>query len=302
MTDQILTNPAADSYRAGKKHLAVSLLLLGGLLFLRLPFLTVAAILLPDKASSATTAVTILFDGGTYLLTAILIWWERERLREFWVDLAGAITFLCQTFCFPLGIGLFWRMRRSHARFPAPAKGVWRWALAGAILAIACDLLVMALGINPAHPRGPSSASFPDLVVGIFFMMTNAAVWEEPLFRGFLWGYLRLAKWKNSWIWLFQAALFTLGHVYYLKSEAFIPWLIRMLLPSLLFGFIAWRARSIFASMVTHGTFNATGDMLFHSRSLSGAMQVAWSGMIILIVILGCVLIFEWGIQKRTLR
>jgi len=52
--------------------------------------------------------------------------------------------------------------------------------------------------------------------------------------------------------------------------------------------------------MATHGTFNATGDMLFHSQSLSGAMQVAWSGMIILTVILGCVLIFEWSVQKRT--
>ena len=131
-------------------------------------------------------------------------------------------------------------------------------------------------------------------------MMTNAAVWEEPLFRGFLWGYLRLAKWKNVWIWLFQAVLFTLGHVYYLRSEAFVPWLIRMLLPSLLIGFIAWRAGSIFASMVTHGTFNACGDILFHSKSLSGAMQVAWSGMIILAVILGCVLIFEWRVQYQA--
>jgi hypothetical protein len=41
-------------------------------------------------------------------------------------------------------------------------------------------------------------------------------------------GLLRLAKWKNVWIWLFQAGLFTLGHVYYLRVEPFGSWFIRI--------------------------------------------------------------------------
>ncbi len=278
----------------------ISLLLLGGLLFLRFPFLIIADAVLIDKLSEVRFIIPIIYDGGTYLLTAILIWWERERLQEFWIDLASAITFLCQTFCFPIGIGLFWAMRRSRAKFPATPNGVWHWLLTGAILAITCDMLIMTWGINPSHPRGPEAASFSHLVPAILIQMTNAAVWEEPLFRGFLWGYLRRAQWKNGWIWLFQAALFTLGHVYFLKNEAFIPWLIRMLLPSLLIGFIAWRARSIFVSMVTHGVFNAYGDMLFHTRSLPEAMQVGWSAMIVLAGILMGVWIIEWRIHRST--
>jgi len=104
-------------------------------------------------------------------------------------------------------------------------------------------------------------------------------VFEEPLFRGFLWGYLRQARWKNGTILIFQAALFTLGHVYHLREEALGPWLLRMLLPSLLLGFVAWRAQSITASMVTHGFLNGSADMLMHTSSESGAIHTALRAM-----------------------
>ena len=124
--------------------------------------------------------------------------------------------------------------------------------------------------------------------------MTWAAVLEEPLFRGFLWGYLRRVRWKDGWIWLFQALLITLGHVFYLKTEAIGPWFIRMMLPSLVIGFIAWRAKSIFASMVTHGVFNASNDMLFHTRSLLEAVKVGWTAVIVIMVIFAGIWIGEW--------
>jgi membrane protease YdiL (CAAX protease family) len=130
--------------------------------------------------------------------------------------------------------------------------------------------------------------------------MTTAAVLEEPLFRGFLWGYLRRWHWPNVLIWLFQAALFTLGHIYYLKEEAFVPWLIRMMLPALLIGFIAWQARSIFAGMVTHGVFNASTDMLLHTRSLAEAIYLSWSIVVILTGILAAVWILEWLRRRRA--
>ena len=81
---------------------------------------------------------------------------------------------------------------------------------------------------------------------------------------------------------LFQAALFTLAHVYYLKDEAFFPWLIRIMLPSLMIGLVAWQARSIFASMVTHGVFNASANMLIHARSFTEAQNVSWMALLIL--------------------
>ncbi|HEX6035790.1 MAG TPA: hypothetical protein VFY83_15220, partial [Anaerolineales bacterium] len=130
----MLTDNATVPADEGKNHLSVSLLLLGGLLFLRFPFLIGADLLLSRESVALRTITPFVFGVGTYLITAVLIWWEREHLRAFWIDLAVAITFLFQTFCFPIGIGLFVAMRRRQARFPAPPANVWRWALLGAIL------------------------------------------------------------------------------------------------------------------------------------------------------------------------
>jgi membrane protease YdiL (CAAX protease family) len=295
----MLTNSTSLPSDEGKRHSLISLLLLVGLLFLRFPFLIVADLMLARDAILHAIAYFI-FSVGTYLLTAILIWWEREHLRDFWIDLAAAITFLLQIFCFPIGIGLFAAMRRHRARFPSPLPNVWRWALVGAIFAIVCNILLVNLGLEPSSSRGAQPASFSYLLPAVFSQMTGAAVFEEPLFRGFVWGYLRRAQWKDGWIWLFQALFFTLGHVYYLQTEATGPWFIRIMLTSLIIGFIAWRAKSIFASMVTHGMFNASNDMLMHTRSLSEAVKVGWMTVIVIVVIFAGIWIGRWIRQRQV--
>ena len=273
---------------------------MGGLLFLRFPFQITADLLLPRESAILLAIRFLIFTVGTYLLTEILIWWEREHLRDFWTDLAAAITFLLQMFCFPIGMGLFTAMRRHQAKFPSPPANVWRWALLGAISAIVCNIFIVSFGLEPASSRGDQPASFSYLLPAIFIQTTWAAVWEEPLFRGFFWGYLRRVQWKDGWIWPFQALLFTLGHVFYLQSEAIGPWFIRMMLPALIIGFIAWQARSIFASMVTHGIFNASNDMLFHTRSLLEAVKVGWTAVIAITVIFAAIWIGEWMHHRQT--
>jgi membrane protease YdiL (CAAX protease family) len=192
-------------------------------------------------------------------------------------------------------------MRRKQARFPTPPPGVLRWALLGGMLGVLAELLLVYLQLNPAQDRSPEPATLWFLVPAVLTQMTHAAVFEEPLFRGFLWGYLRLAKWKNVWIWLFQAGLFTLGHVYYLRVEPVGPWLIRLLIPSLLLGLIAWGARSITASMVTHGFINATGDLLMHLGTPDQAIGIAWTAVTILAAALVLVITWErFGPRRGT--
>jgi membrane protease YdiL (CAAX protease family) len=277
----------------GRRHGLVSLILLGGLLLLRFPFLIAADMLLARESVYRTVSVGI-FAGGTYLLTAVLIWWERERLQDFWIDIGSGITFLCQIFCFPIGIVLFRAMRRSQARFPPLPPGVLPWLLIGPILALAATLLTTRLGLEPIRPRGQEAASLFWLLTSTFIQMNVAAVLEEPLFRGFLWGYLRRWHWSNILIWLLQAVLFTLAHVYYLKDESFMPWLIRIMLPSLVIGLVAWQARSIFASMVTHGVFNASADILMHARSFTEAQNVCW----IALLALAGLLVSRWILKR----
>jgi membrane protease YdiL (CAAX protease family) len=276
-----------------KGHTNIGLLLLAGLLFLRFPFLISVDMIVPEQPAFLRNIGLFVFIVGTYLLGAILIWWERERLQDFWIDLAAGIVFLCQIFCFPIGIGLFRAMKRHQARFPSPPANVWQWALLGGILAILCNIFIVNLGIAPREP-GEVSASLGFLIPAILIQMVMAGVFEEPLFRGFLWGYLRRAHWKNVWIWLFQALLFTVAHVYYLQTEAVGPWFVRIMLPSLLIGFIAWRAKSIFASMVTHAFFNASGDMLLHTRSLTEGVRVGLTAVLIILAIFAVVWIVKW--------
>ena len=79
---------------------------------------------------------------------------------------------------------------------------------------------------------------------------------EEPLFRGFLWGTLRQLKWKEIWIWLFQAVLFTLAHIYFASQYPLLFWLY---IPgaALLLGLLAWRSRSIAGGILAHAMINA---------------------------------------------
>jgi membrane protease YdiL (CAAX protease family) len=277
------------------KHSLIGWLLLGGLLFLRFPLLTIAGIVLSSD-SPTKSIVMFIYAGGTYLLTAIMIWWERENLHNFWIDLTSLITFVGQIFYFPIysipvNIGLFIGLWRSRSKIPTPKTRIWHWVLIGAILAFVSTIITTSLNlVPPLQPRTEAVPGFAFLFPAFLVQLTQAAVLEEPLFRGFLWGTLRKIHWSNHWIWIFQAALFTVGHVYYLQQEAFIPWLIRMLIPSLIVGFVAWQARSIFASMVTHAVFNASGDMLMHTRSLSEAINYCW----IVVGILGILLILVW--------
>ena len=97
------------------------------------------------------------------------------------------------------------------------------------------------------------------------YQLGMAAVSEEPLFRGFLWGHLRKLNWREIWIWLFQAGLFSLAHIYYLWSYPISFWLIVPfggLVPGP--GWHGARVR-IATSMATHGAMNGWGRMLADS-------------------------------------
>jgi membrane protease YdiL (CAAX protease family) len=92
------------------------------------------------------------------------------------------------------------------------------------------------------------------LLEGFLYQLGYAAVTEEPLFRGFLWGYLRNLGWREVWIWLFQAGLFWLSHFYYFSRMPISFWLVPI--GALILGALAWRSRSIATSMAAHAAMN----------------------------------------------
>ncbi len=261
----------------------IALLLLLGLLGLRLPLLAGVRLFVsppPDWLSPV-------FELGTYLLTVSLVWWERARLADFHIDtLAIAIiiiakpieTLILTTFgsgpgTFPLAfpgipalviwfaaIGLFLALLRQRPRLPGIQKKALGWFVVGMLVGtVTAFLLAYPMSLQMGSSERPASLPPPDLqillVQGFIYQLGYAAVSEEPLFRGFLWGYLRKAKWRDGWIWLFQAGLFWLGHIYYFGKLPISFWLVAPA-GGLILGWLAWRSRSITTSLAAHAAVN----------------------------------------------
>lgn len=94
-----------------------------------------------------------------------------------------------------------------------------------------------------------------------FQQMGHAAILEEPIFRGFLWGYLAERGWNDRRILLAQAGLFWLAHLPRNYAQPVVPFLT---LPAggLFYGWLARRTRSVAASMVAHAIYNAFVGMI----------------------------------------
>jgi membrane protease YdiL (CAAX protease family) len=252
---------------------------LGILLFLRFPVLLSQGFLSPGVA---TAILLLIYTIGTYLVTALLIWSERDRLRDFNIDtLALAFFALGKPVQVMLGllnipgwphmpfdvaimaagavvlVAAWLRKRQSMPGFN-PAN--WIWLLIAVLIGTICGVL-FALSLRNFNPEVRHAVSLADFFFVPLIQLMNAATYEEPLFRGFLWGYLRKLGWRDLWIWLFQAFLFWFGHLYYLFVSPFSLWII-VPLGGLLLGWLAWRTRSVAVSMVGHGFINGIAGVV----------------------------------------
>jgi hypothetical protein len=278
------TNPAS--------HQRIFLLALLGLLILRIPFLGGMMLF-----NIQWEWIRVIFDIGTYLLTTFLIWWEADTLADYHIDTLVVIIIILfkpiQTLI--LGLGL-WGMDAHLLAFPSIpslllwlitivfAIGMWqkrsklsgtksgttRWWVFSGILVGVFTALALSYPISLQIPETQLTSGFSvgdaalALLVQVLlefpYQIGYAAVTEEPLFRGFLWGYLRKLKWRETWIWLFQAGLFMLSHIYYITRNPISFWII-VPVGALVLGWLAWRSRTIASSMAGHGMMNATGHM-----------------------------------------
>jgi membrane protease YdiL (CAAX protease family) len=261
--------------------------LLFGLLFLRIVILgIIGSFIHPDWLSP-------LFEVGTYLLTAIFIWWERSHLEEFHIDGIALILILTLkpiqtlilkywhfntllTFPNPLAIVL-WIIPfilliiliLNKFKFPKIRLNILVWIIIGFISGIVTDLITgypMSFQVNanllPYTIKQFISTLSPYLFI---YQAGYAGISEEPLFRGILWGYLRRIGVSNLRILLIQTLLFMFGHIYYIKTAPF-SLFIGVPIAAIVLGLLAWRSKSIATSIAAHATMNAIGyqiDLLF---------------------------------------
>jgi len=275
------TMSQTQDYHASKRQ-QVFLPILIGLLVLRIPFM--AGLIFFNIRWEWTV---VIFDIGTYLLTTFLIWWELDRLSDYHLDTLAVMTIILFKPMQTLTLKL-WGFDDDLLTFPSPSLIVWfiaivfmiaiwrnrsklpgikpislGWLLIGMMIGLLTALFLsfpMSLQIpSDQVSRGLSARNaLAGIPMTFIYQVGYAAVTEEPLFRGFLWGYLRKLKWNELWIWLFQAGLFMFGHIYYINQHPISFWII-VPVGGLMCGWLAWRSRTIASSMMAHGMMNAGG-------------------------------------------
>lgn len=277
-----------------KRRRLIGPLLLIGLLFLRLPYLIVIRTYYQNIPALAT-----IFKDGTLLLTAILLWWERNRLREFHITKGVLVIFIggpvlssfinyiwwgnqflgqIPLFQIIIAFGLIWVIKRNRPIIQQHDYKIHKWIFIAVVVGVCVGIIVGYLnglqGVSEVTiSRHRSLLEVSSLVFSFkswltilplfLIQLSNAAALEEPLFRGFLWGYLRILGWKDEWILPLQALLFWVGHIYYWGEAPYSLW-IMVPLSGIVLGLLAWRSRSITTSMVAHGLINSIGDFSAH--------------------------------------
>ncbi|MGD9567171.1 MAG: CPBP family intramembrane glutamic endopeptidase [Sedimentibacter sp.] len=262
----------------------IFLLLLLGLIFLQIPF--VILIVYNKIPVSISVGRNILYNG-TYLITAFLIILKRDFLSDYNIDLFSlfiliiapiaellskyllikvTITGSIQLNSFKIAISILLLLTLLLARPKLRKKSV-KEVLLWLLIAVITGLCVGVLMGNVLSIQGGGRNSiYPSFYyfVGSFIIQLNrAAVTEEPLFRGLLWGFLKKANWRDSWICLFQAALFMLGHIRYLGENNY-SFFIIVPVSALILGLLVWRSKSIGTTMITHGLINSVADIVAH--------------------------------------
>ena len=100
----------------------------------------------------------------------------------------------------------------------------------------------------------------------LFFLETiPGVVYEEAIFRGMLWKFLKNMQLSEPRIVLAQEFLFWLAYIRYLISNPFIFWIF-VPIAGLLLGYIVLRSKSITPSTITHLLINLFYGSLIISR------------------------------------
>lgn len=262
--------------RGGKRFHRPSLIILILMLLLRFPVLMVGSSLLDSDIIMAV------YRDGSYLCAAALIVLQRRRLTMSNITV-GAVGFFAALPFVPLVLGrwcetvtgqsfgispvqmiaavalvaFLWKKGDARLiRQPPRRVAVWM-----TITVVVATLAALAFHLADAPAAATATRQPGTLLALCLGQLCTAAVAEEPLFRGFLWGFLREYNCPDGWIVLIQMALFMLGHSYYLATLPFSFWVV-VPVAALLLGLIAWRSRSVSYSMVAHGILNGLGEFL----------------------------------------
>jgi membrane protease YdiL (CAAX protease family) len=153
-----------------------------------------------------------------------------------------------------------WVLYRKKRLITQNLRGINIWSIIGVLL-----LFPLVFALIYIHGNLPDSSVFSKLLSistpkpstllifnFIYFLCTVG--FEETVFRGFLWGYLREFKISEMEILFITSGIFWISHINYL-SHSWTFW-IQLPIISLYLGFLAYKSKMSSPSIFAHAFYN----------------------------------------------
>jgi membrane protease YdiL (CAAX protease family) len=204
------------------------------------------------------------YVGLAYILTVLIVWLNRHRLSTLNIDrpflIAVILGGILYVFYLPTNIGLLvgittllviWAYFNDSFSFPDTIHyPSWTVPL---VCISAAPVILYAMFFSPILK---SNLNIQILYTCILQAQLAAVVFEEVIFRGVLWTVLRNLGLKEIMAYFISSLLFWMAHYrYLLQGSAYSFWFAIPLL-AFLFGFMAWRTKSLTPGTIGHFLFN----------------------------------------------
>lgn len=253
------------------KQERLSMILFIVLILLRFPLLFAAAFGLIDDSYGIA-----IYLCGTYFCTGLFICLNRTRLDQFNFSFAALFLFFMAPIAglinngddytvwlrlvMAIGFAVYILFKRNIQLVKVPKSKIALNMIFTLMLCIAVPLLFWAIGGFESYESEHNPLSAKYVIDLLCFHFAFAAVSEEPLFRGFMTGYLRKRGMKELTICIAVAFAFWMGHIYYIGTGINF-WLIHPI-AALLFSVVAMKTKSVSYPMILHSCINAFTEVL----------------------------------------
>lgn len=210
------------------------------------------------------------YVGIAYILMVVIVLLNRHRLPSLNIDKPFLIALMIGGFLYlfyltpDIGIlvgitaaFVFWAYQNNHFVL----KNTLEYP-SGTVLLISISILLALLPVALFNPRFERSLNFESILASAFQAQLALTVFEEVIFRGALWAYLRDFGLKEWTIFVLQALLFWIAHSKYAFVEIPYTFWVAAPLASVFFGLLVWRSHSLTPSTIAHFLYNFTGILI----------------------------------------
>ncbi len=245
------------------------------ILFLILIFLRVTDGLIPNLIFRNQIPVSFMFWYITfaYIFTVILVWINRNcsqdmNVDKYFVHLLILSGLLLTFSTLPVAQGVLTGITTAFVIFNLPNHLRFRYPILN-LISLSKYILLSLLSLLPlilsVIIRGTKIYVSSEILISSFYeTVLSNVVFEEFLFRGILWMYLKDFGLEAKKIIIVQGILFWISHYDTLISGKTILFLFIIPLLALLLGVIVHKSKSLAPSIVGHFIYNLSINIAQH--------------------------------------